>query len=973
MKDSNKSLAALAQQLEGDLHYDQLYRSIYATDASVYQQEPLAVALPKHTKDIQKLIQYAQAEGCSLIPRAAGTSLAGQCVGTGIVVDCSRYMNQIIDFNEQEGWIKVQPGIIRDELNAFLAPYGLFFSPITSTANRAMIGGMVGNNSCGFNSIVYGSTREHVLAIEAVLSDASIVHFEAIDKATFSEKCQLDSLEGQIYQQIHQKLSQTSVQKNIEEHFPKASVTRRNTGYALDALLHSNVFQDTDKDFNFCQLLCGSEGTLAFSTAITLHLDPLPPAIDVVLAAHFQTVNESLRATQIAMQHPIAACELMDKIILDCTKDNPTQAKNRSFIQGDPQGVLLIECRADTEVQARKIAQAIIQDFESNNLGYAYPIVPPQQSKNVWALRSSGLGLLANIPGDKKAVACIEDTAVAIDDLPDYIEEFTEIMDDFGQKSVYYAHAGAGELHLRPLLNLKKTEDVQAFYDISKASAQLIKKYRGSLSGEHGDGRLRAPFIPLVLGEANYQVFKDIKSLWDRNNVFNPGKIVDAPAMHTDLRYQAPQNTPEFDTMLDFSSAGGMLRMAEKCNGSGDCRKLPLSGGAMCPSYQASRDEKTTTRARANVLRQFLSQESQPNPFDHQIIKEALDLCLSCKVCASECPSNVDMASMKAEFLHQYYKSHSLPLRSKLFAYNNEINQYSYPIRKLSKLFTSNKFIGGLIKKAVGIAPQRALPQLAKQSLRHWYQQQYRPKAKGQKVYLFCDAFTNFQDADLGIKAVQLLDRLGYHVCLVEHAESGRAAISKGLLERAQAFAQENVSIFSPLINEQNPLIGIEPSAILSFKDEYPRLLKGQAATKAKALAKNCLLIDEFLAQAFKKGEIKAEQFSEQAAKVLLHAHCHQKALASMESSVWALSIPANYNVEVIPSGCCGMAGSFGYEKEHYELSMQVGEMVLFPAVREATATTIIAAPGTSCRTQIKDGTGRKALHTVEVLWRALV
>jgi len=681
-----------------------------------------------------------------------------------------------------------------------------------------------------------------------------------------------------------------------------------------------------------------------------------------------------MEATQTAMKHEPAACELMDKIILDCTKDNIEQSKNRAFVEGDPKGVLLVEFRGETKIEAEAKADALIQDLQKEGRGYAFPKVYPPQTTGVWKLRSAGLGLLSNIAGDKKAVACIEDTAVALEDLADYIDEFEEMMKGFGQRSVYYAHAGAGEIHLRPILNLKKSEDVAEFYKISEATAKLVKKYKGSLSGEHGDGRVRAAFIPLMVGPENYALFQRIKQTWDANGIFNPGKIVDAAPMNTSLRYTPEQDTPEFNTVFDFSDTGGILRMAEKCNGSGDCRKLPLSGGTMCPSYQATRNEKETTRARANTLRTFLTKNTGKNPFDHEEIKEVMDLCISCKGCTSECPSNVDMSSLKAEFLHQYYQSNGIPLRAKAFANITQLNNLGAILPSFSNLFLKGKAASALIKKVLKIAPQRSLPPLHKTTLRKWFKQNATtPTKKIKTVYLFCDEFTNYNDTPIGIKAIQLLTKLGYEVKIVTHPESGRAALSKGLLTMAQDFAKKNVAIFKDLISEDTPLLGIEPSAILSFRDEYPRLVAEQDRAAAKKLAKNTFLIDEFLAAEINKGNITANQFTDQAKHILLHGHCHQKALASVQPTAWMLSLPTNYTVEIIPSGCCGMAGSFGYEAEHYQVSMQIGELVLFPALRQAHTETLIAATGTSCRHQIKDGVQKEALHPVEILWDALL
>lgn len=969
-------LLNLSTQLEGELKYDSLTKTLYATDASVYREMPLAVAFPKSESDIKKLILFAKEQKTSLIPRTAGTSLAGQCVGNGIVVDIAKHFTKILEFNKEEKWVRVQPGVVRDELNRYLKPHGLFFSPITSTANRAMIGGMVGNNSSGTTSIVYGTTRDKVLELKTILSDGNKVVFGEVSQEDFKSKCELDSLEGTIYRQAKQELSDPVNQKNIIEQFPKKSIHRRNTGYAVDALLDSEIFTEGGETFNFCKLLTGSEGTLAFTTEIKISLDLLPDPIEIVVAAHFETINQSMRAAQVAMKHPATAVELMDKIILDCTKESIEYSKNRYFVEGDPMAMLMVEFTGKTEAEAQDKGDKLIADLKSAELGYAYPVIGPDLTKSAWALRSAGLGLLANIPGDPKAVACIEDTAVDIADLADYIDEFDKMMEVYGQKPVHYAHAGAGEIHLRPILDLKKKSDQEAFYNISLDVAKLVKKYNGSLSGEHGDGRVRAPFIPMMVGEENYQLFRRVKYTWDPENIFNPGKIVDTAPMNTSLRYEPDMVTPVQDTLMDFSHVGGFLRLAEKCNGSGDCRKLPESGGTMCPSFQATRNERDTTRGRANTLREFLTLDKKENAFDHPEIKEALDLCLSCKGCTSECPSNVDMASMKAEFLYQYQKVNGTPLRSKAFAHINELNGLASIFPGLANFSLSNGLTGGLMKSVLGVAPKRKLPEISKVSLRKWYKKHYAslpgktPTIKS--LYLFVDEFTNHNDTHIGITAIKLLKKLGYEVKIVDHQESGRSALSKGLLEKAKKHAEANVKIFQDLIDGDTPLVGIEPSAILSFRDEYPRLVGKDLVEGAKKLKFHALIIDEFIGREIASGNIKADSFTEKVQKIKLHGHCHQKALSSLTWTQKLLSLPKNYSVEVIPSGCCGMAGSFGYEAEHYELSMEIGEMVLFPAVRNSEESTMIAAPGTSCRHQIADGTGKKAKHPVEILWEAL-
>ena len=963
----HRKLATLKHQLTGELYDSALVKTLYATDASVYRELPYAVAIPKTTDDIKQLVEFAKANTIPLIPRAAGTSLAGQCVGDGIVVDVSKYMNTILEINTQEQWVRVQPGVVRDHLNAFLKPYGFFFGPNTSTANRCTMGGMVGNNSCGSTSIVYGATRDHTLAVKTILSDGSAVEFSALTKDEFSAKTKGSTLEAALYKQIFSELNTSKIQNQISDGYPKASITRRNTGYAVDALLDTNVFKDTKEAFNFSKLLCGSEGTLAFTTELKLQIVPLPKPFQVVLNAHFNSISESLQATLIAMKQAPSACELMDKTILECTKDNISQQKNRFFVEGDPEAILMVEFRGDTIEEAKQQAQTLELNLKKLDLGFAYPLVEGQDCDKVWELRKAGLGLLANIPGDAKAVACIEDTAVALEDLPLYIEAFTSLMKIYNQKAVYYAHAGAGELHLRPVLNLKSSKDVALFRSISEASATLVKSFKGALSGEHGDGRVRSEFIPLVLGEDNYQLLKRIKSTWDPLALFNPGKIVDAVAMDTALRYEADTDIPKVDTLYNFESTGGLLSTVEKCNGSGDCRKLSFAGGTMCPSYRATMDEKDSTRGRANVLREFLTQNTKENPFDHPEIKDAMDLCVSCKACKSECPSNVDMASLKAEFLFQYQKSNPVSLRTKLIAHNAKLNSIARHFSGVYNFIANTSWF----KTLIGVHPNRSLPSLNSTTLRQWfasYQQKEHPK----KVYLFCDEYTNHYDVEIGKKSIILLNSLGYHVLMTAHSESARAYISKGFLEQAKAIATANIKTFNALINTTTPLLGIEPSAILGFRDEYPNLVDSVLKPKAENLAKNVFTIEEFLAHEMKANTIDVSKFTTASKTIYYHGHCHQKALSSNSYALTTLAIPANFTVQPIDAGCCGMAGAFGYEKEHYELSQQIGEDRLFPTLRTIDSNALVAASGTSCRHQIKDGLNKTALHPIEVLYNAL-
>lgn len=970
-----RALEQLKSELKGELFTDEMMRTIYATDASVYKEMPMAVAYPRDKEDLKKLIFFARKNKTSLIPRTAGTSLAGQCVGNGIVVDTSKYFTAIQEINSKEGWVRVQPGVVRDELNRQIASHGLFFGPDTSTANRAMIGGMVGNNSCGSYSIVYGSTRDHVLELDCILSNGTEVTFKSLNKDELEEKCKVPGLEGEIYRQVLTELSDKETQNEIRKEFPKASIHRRNTGYAVDVLLNQKPFNEAGDDFNFASLLCGSEGTLALTTSIKIHCNPIPPKEKVLVCPHFDSLDACLKAVVAVMKHKPRACEMMDKIVLDCTKGQLAYEPYRYFVEGDPAAILMVEFGENDMAVAEEKARNLVSDLEKLGLGYAYPVIDKKNINKVWDLRKAGLGLLANIPGDRKAVAVIEDTAVTVEELPDYIAEFNVMMQQYNQKAVHYAHAGAGEIHLRPVLDLKKEEDRKDFRKIALDSATLVKKYNGSLSGEHGDGRVRAEFIPLMVGEKNYQLFRRIKKLWDPENIFNPGKIVDAPPMDTSLRYENNQETRQFNTVFDFQEVGGILRAAEKCNGSGDCRKLPGSGGTMCPSYMATRNEKDTTRARANVLREFLTNSNNANSFDHQEIYEVMDLCLSCKGCTSECPSNVDIPSLKAEFLYQYYKTHGVPLRARAIANIGKLNQLGSLMLPLANFGLKNKFASSSLKKILKVAPQRSLPLIYKHTLSQWIIKNpswLSPANPKKEVYIFVDEFTQYNDVEIGMAAIKLLYKLGYKVRFIPHPESGRAYLSKGLLDEAKKLANENVKLFSSYVSEEVPLLGIEPSAILSFRDEYPRLVDSHLKDEAKKLSKCAFMMDEFIAKEWEKGNIDSSLFKDEKRKVYLHGHCHQKALSKTDFSAWMLSIPKNYDVEMIPSGCCGMAGSFGYEEEHYDVSMKVGELVLFPAVRKTENNDIIAAPGTSCRHQIKDGTGKNSKHPVEILLEAM-
>ncbi|AUD03358.1 FAD-binding and (Fe-S)-binding domain-containing protein [Spirosoma pollinicola] len=1018
--------STLLPSFEGDLYFDEssehtAQRILYATDASVYQEMPIAVALPKSTADIKALLRFAQQHKLGLIPRAAGTSLAGQVVGSGIVVDISKYFGKILDVNADEQWVRVQPGVIRDDLNAFIKPRGLLFGPETSTASRAMIGGMIGNNSCGLHSIIWGTTRNHLLEVKAVLSDGAEVTFGPLTQEQFDAKCRGENvsspLEQRLYTQFRDWLSKPDVQKHIREGYPKPTVSRRNTGYALDAMVKfweeggkgrveergmpaealsspSLLSSLSSPTFNFSHLIAGSEGTLCFITEAKLNLLPLPPKESALVCAHFDTIRQSLEANLVALAHGCSASELVDDYILQLTKTNIEQTKNRTFVEGDPKAILMVEFFDDTVAGVGKKATDFVNALQQKNLGYAYPTLFDADTQKPWALRKAGLSIMYNIPGKEKPANVIEDTAVDVHDLPDYIDELDRMAwEQHGLKLEYSAHAGAGEIHVLPLIDLKSSEGRAKFRALLMDTAQLVKKYGGSLSGEHGDGRLRGECIAFMLGPENFQLCKDVKDLWDPQNTFNPGKIVNTPPMNESLRSEADVVIPQPKTVFDFSKDGGLLELAEKCSGSGDCRKTEISGGTMCPSYMATRREHDTTRARANILRHFYSSPEKAQDHDYEAVKDVLDLCLSCKACKAECPSSVDMTRMKAEFMNTMNNDYGASTRTLLVGNFTKLMSLASKAPWIYNSIYNNPTLRKLANRAVGFHPDRTMPELAKTTLRKWWWEQKkeenerigrenrnnywpslhaRPAEPGtNSILLFIDEFTNYNDVEVGKKAILLIEHLGYDITVPEHVESGRTYLSKGLVDDAKAIAIRNVTLLKDLITDEKPLIGLEPSAILTFRDEYPNLVPDELKADAERIAKNVFLFEEWLARESDAGRIDRDLFTADAQLVKIHGHCHQKALSSMIPVKKVLSLPRNYTAQLIPSGCCGMAGSFGYETEHYDLSMQIGELVLFPAVRQAE-TAIISAAGTSCRHQIKDGTGRKAQHPAEILFEAL-
>jgi FAD/FMN-containing dehydrogenase/Fe-S oxidoreductase len=970
-------LAELARKIEGRILVDRMHRVIYASDASAYREFPMGIVMPAAVEDLRVIVTHAAEHRIPIVPRGAGTSIAGQVVGDGLVVD-TRAFDRIIAFDADARTVRVEPGVIRNRLNDWLAPHGLLFGPETSTADRAVIGGMIGNNACGMHSLVWGSTRDHLVACKAILADGSDVVFEALMPDAFHAKRRLPTLEGRIYEGLYRRLSDPAVRREIEAEFPKPTIRRRNHGYALDLLARSSVFAPGGPDFNMCSLVCGSEGTLCLVTEATLGLVPVLPPVVGLVTMHFTNTPESLKATLVALTHRPTACELFgDFHVRQAIANNKVNPNNvvgqcSRWIQGEPQTVIVVEFVGATREEVEARAAALVREVKGLGMGYAWPVWFGDDVERIWTLRRALGGINSSKPGDLKPFDLIEDCALDVSDLPEYVDRLESMLARAGVEYTQSAHVGAGELHTVVFLNPKTEVGRRLYRSTLESVAGLVKSFRGSLSGEHGDGRMRAEFLPKMIGDANYRLCCDVKDLFDAAAILNPGKIVRAPRMDTALRYSPDWPTPELRTYYDWSRDLGVVRAVERCNGVAECKKT--SNGVMCPSYMATGEEKDSTRARANVLREFLTHSKKADPFDHREIRDVLDLCLACKGCKSECPASVDMAKLKAEFLQHWHDAHPAPLRTRLIANYASLMRLATPVAPLFNLLAKNPMTAAVIKAALGFAAPRSIPRLCRVTLNDWYRN-HGAAARGRhgrRVHLLCDEFTDVNDAQVGIAAVQLLAALGYEVMLVRVSASGRALISQGFLKKAKRLADRNLVFLREVVDDEAPLVGIEPSAISCFKDEYPDLVSPQLKDAARALAGRSLMFEEFIAREMDAGRIGPDAFTDQARTVRVHVHCHQKALSSSDLVVRALALPRNYKVSAIPSGCCGMAGAFGYQKDHYRVSMKVAEQVLLPAVRAASPDDIIAASGTSCRHQIVDGSGRRAKHTAEILWEAL-
>ncbi|MEZ4629404.1 MAG: FAD-linked oxidase C-terminal domain-containing protein [Deinococcales bacterium] len=946
----------LKQVIEGDVRFDEVSRSLYATDASPYEIKPYGVVIPKSVADISHTLKLAKQYHLPILMRGGGTSLAGQTVGEAIIIDVSKYLTNILEFNAEEAWVKVEPGVVRDQLNAFLKPYKLQFTPDVSPTNRANVGGMVANNSAGTRSIKYGKTVDQVISMRVMLTDGSMVEFKALDEKALKAKQNQQDLEGEIYRKVDALIHEHEA--DIRAIFPK--VLRRVGGYNLDEFINN-------QPFNLAKLISGSEGTLAMILDVTLRLYPIPTKQCLVML-HFAKLVDALKATQYINRHQPSAVEIFDAELFRLGLANPSLKPLLGWLNGTPEAVLMVEFDGETEAEMLKGLKSLETDVEVAALSYhAHIAYEAKEQAEILDFRRKGLGIYATIKGDEKPTPFVEDAAIPVENLPYYIPEMLALCQRLGVRAVLYGHASVGVLHLRPLLDLKTDKGIRLYQRISEESFKLVKKYGGSWSGEHGDGLIRSYQNKNLFGDKLYGAFCELKAVFDPENLMNPGKIVHAAPMTENLRYGESYQAPfaPAKTYFDFSQEEGFLGAVELCTGVGACRKVGT--GVMCPSYMATREEEHSTRGRANILREAMTGRL-PGGLTSQEVYDALDLCLECKACKSECESQVDMAKVKYEFLQQYYDVHGVGWGARAVANTARIAPLGSLLAPIANALLPLKSIRLLIETLTQVDKRRILPSYTAESFAKWFKKQ--PKTtQGKKVALYADTWTMYNEKAPGQAAVKVLEACGYQVELIPYTCCGRPLISKGLLKEAKVQAEQSLDRLYDYVLKDIPVVGLEPSCIASFQDDYRDLVPSE---KAEAVGKHIKMIDQFLAKAWTSGEFDPKKvFHKSTTKLMLHGHCQQRAIMGTKNSMALLNWISD-EVKEVDSGCCGMAGSFGYS--HYDLSMQIGEQRLFPAVKthQSKANSHTAACGFSCRHQIKDGTGYQAKHLIEILAEAL-
>lgn len=973
MQNSEPSLEKLlTSELEGEVRFDPYSKALYSTDASLYQIEPIGVVIPKHKQDVIRTIQIASERKIPILPRGGGTSLAGQSVGKAIVLDMSKYMNQLIEVNTDEHWATVEPGIVLDELNNKIKQHGLMYAPDVATSSRANVGGTIGNNSAGSHSLIYGKTIDHVMALDLVLANGEEITAAPLSFPEVASKKQGESLEANIYRELCRLCEKNA--DEIRKRYPR--ILRRVAGYNLDEYVSDAGSKevtpyrrddcDAHRPFSLAKIVVGSEGTLATTVEAKVNLVPIPK-MTCLCVVHFDSLITSMEAMQ-----PILACnptavELIDKSILGMAQGSLEFSRLTSFIQGEPEALLAVEFYGEAEDELHEQLNHLEKTLKSKKLGYAYVrCFTPEEKTRVWETRKAGLGLLMGMKGDAKPIGFVEDAAVPIENLPEYVRRFDEIVTRHDTTASYYAHASVGLLHNRPIINLKSEADIQKMHSIAGEVRDLLLDLNGAMSGEHGDGLVRSEWIESMFGPQIYQALREVKDAFDPDGIMNPGKIIDAPPMTENLRFGAKYNTIKIDTYFDFSAQDGFGRAIEMCNGVGACRKTLT--GTMCPSFIATREEEHSTRGRANALRSIISGALPHKEFTSERLYDVLDLCLGCKACKAECPSNVDMAKIKYEVLAHYRKENGLPLRNRLFGEIGSLAVYGSTFAPFSNWATNNPVSKWFAEKLLGVDRRRDMPTFVHRTFEKWFRKRQSPYTSNKKVVLFHDTFMNFSEPKIGKAAVHVLEAAGFEVILPEKRCCGRPLISEGMLDKAIDNAEYNINQLKSYAEEGIPIVVCEPSCSSALTDDYVELINTK---EAKQVAESTFSLEEFLLQTHNNGELNLT-YKKNKQDILLHGHCHQRALVGIQPGVQILELPEKHDVTVIDSSCCGMAGSFGYDKTHYDVSMNIGELRLFPAIREKTSDFILTASGFSCRHQLQHGTGILPKHPIEVFSQAI-
>ena len=952
----------LRKRISGEVRFDDFSRVLYSTDASMYQMEPIGVVIPRDVEDVLAAVEVAKTNRLPLLPRGGGTSLAGQTVNHAIVLDFSKYMSQVVEVNPEEAWARVEPGVVLEQLNDHVAPHRFKFAPDPATSNRSCVGGAIGNNSCGSHSVIYGKAIDHVLELDVILSDGSQAHFGPQNSQQLNARLSQGSLESSIYQRIMQ-IGQDN-REEILQRYPK--IMRRVAGYNLDEFIGDNDSTDSTRSVNLASMVVGSEGTLCVVTEAKVNLVPTP-AHKGLAVLHFEDMFRACDASWDILQHGPSAVELLGEMILEQCRNSLGFKRLMWFIEGTPKSLLIVEFYGESEAEVDSKLIVLERDMAKKGLGYAcVKILDPVKQAEVWELRRAGLGLMLSVKGDSKPLPYVEDTAVDPQRLGEYIRRFDDIVRAHGTTAGYYGHASVGCVHVRPLVNLNSSGDLNKMVSITSDISDLVLEFGGSLSGEHGDGIVRGAWTQKMFGPKLYEAFLQVKQAFDPHRIMNPGKIVDSPPMTENLRIHPDYRAASLGTKLDFSEDFGYAGAVEMCNGMGACRKTT---GTMCPSYMATKEEEHSTRGRANLLRAALSGALPPSTLTGHRLHEALDLCLECKGCKAECQTGVDMAKLKYEFLDRYNRKHGLSLRGRLFANISSLSRWGSRFAPVSNWLARTPPAKFVLHTLIGIHGSRPVPPFARPTFPNRFSQ-VRTLSNGHRgdVVLYNDSFMNYNYPQVGVAAVEILERAGYNVVLANAECCGRPMISKGLLDKSREHAQQNVDLLYPYAQQGIPIVGCEPSCLLTLRDEFVNLITDP---RAKVVAEHSYLIDEFLDGLREKAQLDLE-FTDLKKNVLFHGHCHQKALIGTQHSVATLRLPPGYNVEDVKSGCCGMAGSFGFEKEHYGISMAIGRMSLVPTIESKGDDWEIAVMGVSCRQQIEHATGRRARHLVEVLREAL-